>query len=124
MSPHDDGSPCLGCAVRCAFCLKERIPAEHWPRAEGAVRVEVMITTESTSETPAPRMPAAPTNPSVAHQLKMQALVRACPHRDTSVPCGCGMAICRQNKGGGIDRSRVSLRECEACQESRLTDSP
>ena len=68
------------------------------------------------------RMAAA--RPSVADQLRLQRLVKKCDDRDTSVPCGCGMAICKQNKGTGIDRSRVSLRECMACVEARETASP
>ncbi len=62
---------------------------------------------------------ASPPNPRLAAQLKLQALVMKCPQRDTSVPCGCGMAVCRLNKGGGIDPTRVALRECEACVASQ-----
>ncbi len=65
-------------------------------------------------QSPEPRMAPAP-NPRLAAQLKLQALVMKCPQRDTSVPCGCGMAVCRLNKGGGIDPTRVALWECEAC---------
>lgn len=70
------------------------------------------------------RMSLAASLPTVAHQLRLQRLVKQCPDRDASVPCGCGMAICAKKKGEGVDPSRVSLRECMACVEAMVPASP
>ena len=121
---NGEDTPCLGVEDPERFHYFCQWAIDGVASEKSAIVGRSRIAKESEGTTPIPRMTVAPMSPSVAHQLKIQALVRKCEHRDTSVPCGCGMSICKLNKGEGIDKSRVSQRECQACQESRLTDSP
>lgn len=74
---------------------------------------------------PLPKGPCADSSlPSIAEQRRLQAIAKKCPHRVTNEPCGCGMAICRLEKGEGLDKSKVSLRECMACVAATESETP
>lgn len=69
---------------------------------------------------PAPAQPAPP--PAPAQTITNIARMKACPSWEASTSCGCGVNICKSNRGRGPDPSRVSHLDCFACMES--PDSP